>query len=59
MLYPVRRAAAEAILAMKKRGMLLESFVTVAAEQARYELPLPEQPRQLKRGAEKTTPPRR
>ncbi len=59
LLYPVRRAAAEAILAMKKRGMLLESFVTVAAEQARIELPLPEQPRVLKRSMEKTASPRR
>jgi hypothetical protein len=44
LVFPVRRAAAEAIQAMDKAGMLLESYVTVAAKQAQFELKLPPTP---------------
>jgi hypothetical protein len=41
LVFPVRRAAAEAIQAMDKAGMLLESYVTAAAKQAQFEMKLP------------------
>lgn len=44
LVFPVRRAAADAILAMDKAGMLLESYVTAAATQAQFELKLPPAP---------------
>lgn len=44
LVFPVRRAAAEAIRAMDQAGMLLESYVTVAAKQAQFELKLPPAP---------------
>jgi hypothetical protein len=40
LVFPVRRAAAEAIQAMDKAGMLLESYVTAAAKQAQFEVKL-------------------
>jgi len=44
LVFPVRRAAAEAIQAMDKAGMLLESYVTAAAKQAQFEVKLPPSP---------------
>lgn len=44
LVFPVRRAAAEAIQAMDKAGMLLESYVTAAAKQAQLEVKLPPAP---------------
>jgi hypothetical protein len=46
LLYPVRRAAAEAIRKMDRAGLLLESYVTAAAKNALVEVPLqpPPQP---------------
>jgi len=44
LVFPVRRAAAEAIQAMNKAGMLLESYVTAAAKQAQFEVKLPPTP---------------
>jgi len=42
MVFPVRRAAAAAILQMEKEGLLLESYVTQAAKSAQAEIALPE-----------------
>ena len=44
LVFPVRRVAAEAIQAMDKAGMLLESYVTAAAKQAQFEVKLPPSP---------------
>jgi hypothetical protein len=43
-LFPVRRAAAEGISKMQKQGMLLESYVTAAADRAQIEVKLPRPP---------------
>lgn len=40
LVFPVRRAAAEAIQAMDQAGMLLESYVTAAVKQAQFEVKL-------------------
>jgi hypothetical protein len=42
--FPVRRAAAEGIRKMQKQGMLLESYVTAAADRAQIEVKLPLRP---------------
>jgi hypothetical protein len=39
--YPVRRAAAEAIRRMEQEGLLLESYVTMAAQRVQVETKLP------------------
>lgn len=41
LVFPVRRAAAEAIRRMQLKGLLLESYVTAAAERAQVEMTLP------------------
>ena len=45
LVFPVRRAAATAILAMEKEGPLLESYVTQSAKNAQTEVLLPERAR--------------
>lgn len=39
--YPIRKAAAQAIKAMDKAGILLPSYVLQAAEHAQFEMKLP------------------
>ena len=42
LVFPVRRAAAEAIRKLEKAGVLLPSYVTQAEKQVKWEAPLPE-----------------
>jgi hypothetical protein len=41
LVYPVRRGAAEAIRRMEQEGLLLESYVTMAAQRVQVETKLP------------------
>lgn len=41
LVYPIRRSAAAAIRRMQQKGLLLESFVTAAADRAQTEIPWP------------------
>ena len=44
LVFPVRRAAADAIKKMDKQGLLMESFVTAAAEHVQVEVTVPSPP---------------
>lgn len=50
LVFPVRRAAVEAVRKMEKAGLLLESFVTRAAQEAQVELPVPQRAKTPQRG---------